>query len=165
MELKIREVTEADFDTVIADAGGERILDIGNADYVLGDAVLELKLVAEEGFDKISRQRKLAALFRKKQSIAPVVIIDPHQLEANEARAYHNIVAGPIKTHVKKAAAQLQRTVRTHKEGALRVLVIINVGYTALSMDEFRGACVRIANRSQRHLKNRLAHMRRCLLL
>jgi hypothetical protein len=143
MDLKIRRVSESDFDSIVRDAGGSRIREIGSADYSFDDAILELKLVEEEGLDKKSRQQKLARLFRDQQPLAPVVVIAPKSLDSVNTRNYYNIVAGPIKTHVKKAADQLDKTVQRRKRENLRVLVIINVGYTALSLDEFQDVCVR----------------------
>ena len=48
--IRIKAVTEADFDQVITSAGGSRIIADGSADYLLNEAIIELKLVSEEGF-------------------------------------------------------------------------------------------------------------------
>ena len=82
----------------------------GLADYELNEALIELKLVEEEGFDKEERQVKLANLFKENQPGRPVVVINPRLLDAAGQREYYNIVSGPIKTHVKKAAKQLENT-------------------------------------------------------
>src|SRR6476646_10256274 len=104
--IRIKNVSEADFDGVVQTAGGSRITSEGSADYRLNEAVIELKLIQEEGFEKSSRQAKIAALFRAQQPKAPVVVLDPDTLDAAQSRDYYNIVAGPIKTHVKTAARQ-----------------------------------------------------------
>ena len=143
--IRIRSLTEADFDLVIKEAGGTRLTTEGSADYVLNEAVVELKLVNEEGFDKPTRQKKIADLFRLQSPRAPVVVVDPDCLDEAGLRAYYNIVEGPIKTHVKKAASQLEATSQRYRPPLARVLVIVNVGYTALTHDEFVSVCLKCA--------------------
>ena len=141
--IRIRTITESDFDLIVADAGGTRLLEEDSADYLVHEAVVELKLVEEEGFDKESRQKKLAKIFRCQQPDAPVVVIDPESLEPGTARDYFNVVAGPIKTHVKKAASQLEKTRARYPDTSVSVLVLFNNGYSALSHDEFKSICLK----------------------
>src|ERR1051326_2850360 len=92
--IKFRTVTEQDFDGIVADAGGSRIREEGSADYVLNEAVIELKLADEEGLLVQTRQVKLAKLFRRQQPSSPVVIIDPTTLDVAASREYYNIIEG-----------------------------------------------------------------------
>ena len=61
-------LTEEDVTKVVEAAGGKRLYEDDrmredrNADYVFSDSVVELKLLNEEGLEKISRQEKLACL-------------------------------------------------------------------------------------------------------
>ena len=148
--VKINRLYESDFDGILTNAGGQRtVVDDGrcpepNADYLLKEAVVELKLVEEEGIEKQSRQRKLANLFHRKWPTRPVIVLDPNVLDARGRRTYYNIMEGPVKTHVKKAAIQLQMTQR-HHPGAPRVLLAVNNGYTALGMHEFESIVVKCA--------------------
>ena len=125
-------VTEADFDRLITGAGGQRcnadatVQATPNADYELGDTILELKLIEEEGLQKGERQRKLAELFRCTQPDHPVVVLDPTSLDAEAERRYFNILAGPIQTAVKKAAQQLESTRAVRRSESTRVLIVIN---------------------------------------
>lgn len=112
-----------------------------SADYILNEAIIELKLVSEEGFEKTERQKKLAALFRKTQPKTPVVILKPEQLGEENSRDYYRIVETPIKSACKKASKQLQKTAARFDNQPLRVLIILNVGYTLLSQDEFKDVC------------------------
>lgn len=139
--IRIKAITEADFDKVIASAGGSRILEDGSADYRLNEAIIELKLVSEEGFEKTERQRKLADLFRRTQPKQPVVILKPEQLNEIDSRDYYRLVEVPIKNACKKASKQLQATAARCNQQPVRVLVILNVGYTLLSQDEFKDVC------------------------
>lgn len=139
--IRIKAVTEGDFDQVITSAGGSRILEEGSADYRLNEAIIELKLVREEGFDKTERQRKLANLFREAQPNRPVVLIDPKSLKEADSKDYYRLVEVPIKNACKKASKQLQITAERYSQRSVRVLVILNVGYTLLSPEEFKDVC------------------------
>ena len=141
--IRIKNVSEADFDGVVQAAGGSRIASDGSADYRLNEAIIELKLIQEEGFEKASRQAKIAALFRTQQPNTPVVVLDPETLDSALSRDYYNIVSGPMKTHIKKADKQLGATAQRYSPQPTRVLVIINLGYTALAHDEFQSVCLK----------------------
>jgi hypothetical protein len=142
-QIRIKTVAEEDFDQVIASAGGSRISEEASADYLLNEALIELKLVSEEGFEKTERQTKLAKLFRHAQSNRPVVLIDPKRLNSSDSRAYYRVVEVPIKNACKKASKQLQATAARSNPKPVRVLVILNVGYTLLSSDEFKEVCLK----------------------
>lgn len=79
--FRLRPIAESDLDTVVLQAGGLRAhpnhdrRDLRGADFVLGDLVIELKVLDEDGFDKPARQQKLAALFRARDRERPVVVI------------------------------------------------------------------------------------------
>jgi len=139
--IRVKNISESDFDAIVKDAGGVRISSEGSADYLLNEALIELKFVQDEGFEKPTRQKKIANLFHALQPHASVVIVNPDLLDKTNSRDYYNIVAGPIKTHVKKADKQLEATAQRYNPKPIRVLVILNLGYTALSPDEFKSVC------------------------
>jgi hypothetical protein len=62
--VKIGKLEESDFDGIITRAGGRRFSPDHsretdkNADFVFGSAIVELKLVNEDGLEKQKRQRK-----------------------------------------------------------------------------------------------------------
>ncbi len=136
--FRIRKLTEDDFDQMILASGGKRLeeSDVKTADYLLGDSVIELKLIDEEGLEKTSRQKKLAKLFMESRPNRPVIPLTPHILSETDKRSYYNILRGPIQTQVKKAAKQLEAT-RAREAVTSRILIIINNGYAALHHDEF----------------------------
>lgn len=146
----IRALTEADLDSVVREAGGNRAhldadrRDLVGADYVVGTTVIELKMLDEEGFDKPERQAKLAELFRKHQIHRPVVVLDPDLLPENERRRYRNIVEQPIKRAIAKSKQQLSQSRAELPETTSSVLWILNNGYTALDHDTIENL---IANR------------------
>ena len=88
--MRIYRLTENNFDKIIEAAGGNRfIIDNNpekqpNADYLLEDAIVELKFVEEEGLEKQERQQKIAALFSKCFPQKPVVVLDPKLLGETE---------------------------------------------------------------------------------
>jgi hypothetical protein len=150
-QLRVAAVSEDDFDQMIVAAGGQRCVEdasvqsSANADYKLGEALLELKLIEEEGFDKDTRRNKVAKLFRKTQPEYPVVMLDPTLLDAKSERLYFNIAAGPVQTAVKTAAKQLESTRRISSGDKIRVLVAVNNGYTALTHEEFKRVVLKSA--------------------
>lgn len=68
--FRLRPISEPDIDQVVENAGGKRAHPDADrreqlgADYVLGNCVIELKALDDEGLAKPERQAKLAALFR-----------------------------------------------------------------------------------------------------
>lgn len=145
--MKIKMVSELDFDTVVKEAGGSRIDKPDSADYILNEALIELKLVMEEGYEVHTRQQKIASIFRRQQPQSPVVVIRPNSLDEAGKRDYYNAVADPIEGAVRKAAKQLDKTAQRMNPRPVRVLVILNIGYTALSIDEFKDICIKCAQK------------------
>jgi hypothetical protein len=141
--IRINRLTESDITAIVDAAGGVRYSADDskeqrlNADYVINNAIVELKLVEEEGLEKDARQKKLSDLFVKYDT-CPVVVLDPKILSNEDQKKYFNILEGPIKTHVKKASKQLKSTHSRLPRDYKKILLIINNGYSALDMDEFR---------------------------
>ena len=155
---RIGKLEENDFDAMVTHAGGRRLSvdhsreDRPNADYALGEAVVELKLVEEEGLEKEERQRKVAEVFRAQQPDRPVVVLRPELLDDAGQRAYYSAMAGPIKGQVKKAAKQLQVTATGMGNEPVRVLLLVNNGYGALSHEEFKDIAVNRACNDTRNI-------------
>jgi len=142
--IRINRIHEKDFDSIVEEAGGSRIKTNGagsrgkNADYILNEAIVELKLIREEGLVKESRRKKVAEMFRETQPDRPVVVLDPKILSKTKLRKYYNLLERPIHTAVRTAAKQVHDTKLRFGTDSTTVLMILNDGYTALSMDEFR---------------------------
>jgi hypothetical protein len=145
--MRIKRVSEADFDAVIKEAGGSRIDKPDSADYVLNEALIELKLAMKEGFEVRTRQQRLVDIFQRQQPKRPVVVIRPNSLDESGRRDYYNAVAGPIEGAVEKAARQLDKTAQRMNPRPVRVLVILNIGYTGLSKDEFNNICFKCTHK------------------
>lgn len=156
--IRINRLSEEDFDAVVKEAGGCRLearqpaSGYYNADYILNEAIIELKLLDEEGLVKEKRRKKIGRLFTETQPGRAVVVLDPHLLSQSALRRYYNLLRRPIQTAVKKAAKQLDETRARLGKDSVRVLVILNNGYTALNMDEFP----ELVGKSVRHDTSRI---------
>ena len=79
---RIRPLTEDICNEIIEAAGGRRAhtdqaeRKKRNADYILGDSVIELKILKDEGLSKTERQRKLAKIFMALGPDRPVYALD-----------------------------------------------------------------------------------------
>lgn len=139
---RIRPITEVAFDSIIKAAGGirahpdhDRRQDRG-ADYVLGNAVLELKILEDEGLAKQGRQQKLAALFCALDPDRPVHVLDRGSLDEAGQRTYDRAIEGPIKNAVKSAKGQLVQSRKEYRETTFSILILVNNGNTALNHDD-----------------------------
>ncbi len=151
--FRIRPIAESDVDTVVLEAGGRRAhpdhdrRDLRGADFVLGDLVIELKALDEDGFDKPARQQKLATLFRGRDPERPVVVVDRKRLSEDDQRTYDRIVEGPVKNAIKSAKGQLEQSRTEFPDTKLSVVLLLNNGYTALDHD----ALLELAERRARN--------------
>lgn len=149
--MRIGKLTESDFDSIIKSAGGDRLsLDASketteNADYIIDNAIIELKIIEEEGLEKQERQQKLANLFKKYSPKSPTIVLDNTQLPPDDLETYFNIMSTPIKTAVKKAAKQLYASKNRINNNNSCGLILINGGYGALSHEEFKEIALRRA--------------------
>ena len=141
-QFYIRPLTEADLTGMVEAAGGtvahpdaDRRSRRGS-DFILQGAVIELKILSEDGFAKTERQQRLAFLFREEGFRAPVVVLDRENLSAPGRRAYDRIIEGLIKTEIASARKQLKETRKGHSDTILSILWVVNNGYTALNHDD-----------------------------
>jgi hypothetical protein len=139
---RIRPLTEDRFNEIIERAGGRRAhLDddrraTRNADYILGDAIIELKILDDEGLSKIERQGKLAALFTTIDPDRPVHVLDRRLLDRLGQRSYDRAMEGPIKGAIKSAKGQLIQSRLEYPETKRSILMLVNNANTALDHDE-----------------------------
>ncbi|NZD53141.1 hypothetical protein [Rhizobium leguminosarum] len=139
---RIRPLTEDSFNEIVELAGGKRAHPdqdrraARNADYILGDAVIELKILDDEGLSKAERQTKLAALFTALDPDKPVRVLDRELLDLAGQRAYDRAMEGPIKGAVKSAKGQLVQSRSEFPETKRSILMLINNANTALDHDE-----------------------------
>jgi hypothetical protein len=148
-DARIGKIDERDFDEIFSKIGGRRFStdhsreERKNADFVIGNALVELKLINEEGLEKEERRRKIADIFRARQPGRPVVVLRPDLLDEDGQRRYYSAMMGPIKTHVEKANKQLKQSATDLGGDPVRVLLLVNNGYAALSHEEFKDIAVR----------------------
>ena len=140
--LKFSTLIENDFDEIIYKAGGFRYTDKykvkkgeKNCDYILDDAVIELKIIDENPTDtnknKDEKLTKLANLFGTKTK---TVLIYPNEKNKYE---YYRILSTPFKSNLKKASKQLQESSeKLNKKN--KIAIIMNQGLTMTSNEEFK---------------------------
>ena len=157
-QISIGKLYESDFDKIIELAGGckfsqddSKEMDL-NADYVIGNSIIELKIIEEEGLQKTERQKKLAELFKKKFPAKPTIVLDPALLDEEESKLYLNIMSTPIKSAVKKAAKQLAATKKKLTGIESCGLLIVNNEYGALNHDEFKEIAIRRATQDTKKI-------------
>lgn len=114
-----------------------------NADYVSAHAVLELKIFEEEGFEKIERQDKIAALYSEVNSAGAWVDLELNNVPLQIRRQLEAVVAGPLQTAVKKASKQIRASADSLGEARAGVLIAVNNGYSYLDADNFERLLVR----------------------
>ena len=140
--FRIQPVSEGIVDEIVASAGGVRAHPDANrrqkpgADYLLGDALIELKALEDEGLSKPERQRKIADLFSRYGDKSPVVVVDRDRLPEPGQREFDRLLDRPINGIIKKAKSQLQQSRSELDRTSLSILMVLNNGYTALSHDE-----------------------------
>jgi hypothetical protein len=137
--FRLAPLTEADVRAVIESAGGhiahpdqDRRRAQG-ADFVLGNAVLELKILDDEGLGKPERQAKLGALLERLHPGRPVVVVDRSALGDADRREFDRVMEGPIKAAVASARKQLRQSRREIADVDCSILLILNNGYSALN--------------------------------
>lgn len=129
-------------ESVLVEAGGRRahpdahLRKEKGADFILDDAVIELKILEEDGLDKPERRARLADLFRRHWPDRPVVVLDPGALPPMELRTYKAILQGPIKSGIAQAKKQLSQSRLEFPNATCSVLMIVNNSYAALSHEE-----------------------------
>ncbi|MDT0507165.1 hypothetical protein [Novosphingobium sp. MMS21-SN21R] len=139
---RIRPLTEDVCNEIIEAAGGRRAhpdqaeRKKRNADYILGDSVIELKILEDEGLSKTERQRKLAEIFTALDPDRPVYVLDRGQLDLKGQRAYDRAMESPIKSAVKSAKGQLIQTRSEVPNTKRSILLLVNNGNTALDHGE-----------------------------
>lgn len=150
----IPRITESFFDKVIEKAGGRRLEEneknegVDNADYLLPGAVLELKIIEEEGLEKESRQEKIKKLFTENYILPSEINIDIKSIPTEIKPAYKKILGEPIKRAVKKAAKQIKETKSYLKRDIdLGILLAVNNGYASLQHDEFENLVLTYAQK------------------
>lgn len=113
-----------------------------SADFLIGDSVVELKLLDAEPGDNTGLQEEMADLFGSINPGCPTVVIDRSLLDEVGKSRYDNAFGKAIKGAVKKAKKQLRNSLE--ETGAQRmVLWIVNNTCSALSHD----AVLRIASK------------------
>lgn len=156
----IPRITESFVDSIAQDLGWRRYLEAHtptegrlNADYLANNAIIELKIMEEEGLDKESRQAKLAKLFSQVHPNASQIDVTFENVPASITREVQAIVSMPIQSAVKKASRQIAHSTedlgRDNDDG---VLLIVNNGYSYLNAENFERLVVQRCRNDSNHI-------------
>lgn len=155
--FEIQGITEDEMERTLARAGGRRAhpdADRRNrrgADFVIGNSVVELKILEEEGLDNPERQRKLAELFRQQFPSRPTIVLDRDALDDKGKRAYNKISETRIKKLVASAREQLLQS-RLELGATSTVLWVINNRHSSLSHDALKELVARRARNDTKEI-------------
>jgi len=147
-------IDESFMSSVIETAGGRRVVEDDstqanlNADYLLGNLVVELKDLQEEALEKGPHQQKLAKLFAPYALGRNDVSLDSALLSKADLRTYLDILGGPLQRHVKKASKQVKATKATLGRPDLKGgLILLNTGFGSYPHDLFAQQVERYARK------------------
>lgn len=154
-------LSEEFVDILIEKAGGRRLTDseknyenTENADYLIGDSVVELKEIREEALEKNERQQKIAKIFSTYFPTAEFVELDASVLSKEDRHQYLDIIGRPIQNQIKKAAKQIKRTKEHLRQDNLHgVVIMMNTGYATLPPEVFEELCNRYAQKDTTQIK------------
>jgi len=141
--MKAPRIGELFLDRVVHRAGGRRLTSdeadaqhSRNADYIVGDSVIELKDIQEEGLLVPGRQDRLAQLFGSLGRGGEYASLSPEDLSDIEWRQYMDILARPIQNQVKSAAKQIKAS-RNHLGKSKGGVIFLNTGYSSIPHNLF----------------------------
>lgn len=156
----IPRITESFVDSITQELGWQRYLDAHkpnegrlNADYLANNAIIELKIMEEEGLDKQSRQAKLAKLFSQAHPDASQIDLTFENIPDSIKREVQAIVSMPIQSAVKKASRQIAHSAEDlgrHTDSG--VLLIVNNGYSYLNAENFERLVVQRCRNDSNHI-------------
>jgi hypothetical protein len=151
-------INEQFIEKVIIDAGGRRLTESEkanseelNADFIIGDFVIELKSLMEEGFDKDERRKKISNLFSKYYSTSEPIFIDPTILDSSDQRLYTSILSSPVEKKISKAHKQVIETRKRISPNLKIGLIYLNSGYLSFPHDSFNSEVNRYINKNCHH--------------
>jgi hypothetical protein len=154
MRHPVPRITEAFVDSLIFSIGGRRLTneekgkDSQNADYLNEEAVIELKIIEEEGLLKTERQEKITPYLLSTLSESNDGTLDVKNLPDDKKRKYYDIIGNPLKGAIKKAGKQIKATKSILSQGnSSGVLIIVNNGYGSLDSQEFEKLSHRFATK------------------
>lgn len=158
----IPRITESFVDSIAQELSWRRYLnahipDEGrlNADYLANNAIIELKIIEEEGLDKESRQAKLAKLFSEAHPNSSQIDLTFESIPASIKREVQTVVSMPIQSAVKKASRQIAHSAEDlGRHSDTGVLLMVNNGYSYLNADNFERLVVQRCRNDSHHINH-----------
>lgn len=153
---------ESFVDALIEGCGGHRLTaeEAGefrekNADYILGDNILELKHFENEGLSVETRQQKIAEIFQKYLGDRYLLKIDPYKLSDRDFEEYWNVLGVPVQKRVKAASKQVKTSIaRLGADKYEGGIILLNTGYLSIPDDFLVAMAERYASKDTSSIKN-----------
>lgn len=141
----IPRMTESFIEDVVFSIGWKRYTDIGpliagraNADFIAGVSIIELKILEEEGLEKVERQKKIAKLFQDYKEVKGEIDLEIDTIPDGIRPDMEELVSKPIQGVVRKASKQIRHTREDmNLHSSKGILLIVNNGYSYLNADNF----------------------------
>lgn len=108
------------------------------ADYIIGNTLIELKIIEDDGLDKTIRQKKLYDFYKDIIPDEKEIIVDLNKFQGKQKSQLRNIIEGPIQEAIKKANKQLKNSREIHKDTDISVLFIVNNNYMSITHEQFK---------------------------
>lgn len=132
-------LSERFIDSVVESAGGRRLtFEEGaeggepNADYVIADAILELKDLQTEALEVATRQQRLVEQMWTRGLPGTTVFLSPAELTSTELRDYLAIVGAPVRKRLLRAGKQVRHSLQQVPDARQGGVIILNTGYGSL---------------------------------
>jgi len=145
-------------DKMIMRAGGRRLTDEEraddeeeNADYVLGEFIIEGKDLQEERLAKEEAHKRIAEIFWPYFEEDAVVPIDPSILSESDWQLFIEVMARPLRRRIEKSSSQIKATIgRMRTVGWKGGVILLNSGYGSLEHDLFEQIAGQCASQHSR---------------
>lgn len=152
--LKNVQISESFVDEAVRRAGGRRISEvvtsipngIQNCDYLLGNFLMELKIIEREPLENLKRQEKLTSQFDELEKLGKAVAKSPKEihLAGESSQRYWQLIGAPVGRDLRDAARQIRATKGLLNQPNLRGAVfLINCGGDSIDPDSFWKLAIR----------------------
>lgn len=141
----IPRITESFMEDVVSSLGWKRYTDIrpsitgrANADFIAEGSIIELKIIEEEGLEKIERQDKIARLFQDVEKRKGEINLELETIPEDIRHCIEDLVLKPIQGVTKKTSKQIRQTREDmNLHSSKGILLIVNNGYSYLNAENF----------------------------
>lgn len=114
-----------------------------NADFIIGNTAIELKIFNSDGITSNESRAKIADLFKPIFPDYPVIPVDHNLLNGIDLSKYQNAVGATIIRAIQKANNQLKQTRSDNASLELSVVMVVNNYGRAFDNEQFKDICIK----------------------